>query len=244
MAIIGILASLLLPALRQARDAALTVACLSKYRTVGLAITMYAEDNDYTLPHAAVVNGSWNDPYAQVRPYADPYFGGHSAVLANFKAVGMNSGYCPVWPGGATVKTFYGYLVRIQDPQTSARTTGVYALKSLDSWHFATFAFSRWYYDQWWMSVYRVPKLQWVRSPSLFMLAGEAWQYNSVSTWDMLYYNPRHGDAAPVVHADGSAEKVAYQGEDSAGGPYGPLNSAMSERSREFWGPYFDSRWP
>ena len=45
IAIIAILASMLLPALQQARDKAQTLACLNNMGTIGKAVTLYASDN-------------------------------------------------------------------------------------------------------------------------------------------------------------------------------------------------------
>jgi prepilin-type N-terminal cleavage/methylation domain-containing protein len=50
ISIIGILAALLLPALAQAKAFALRTNCLSNVRQIGLAIQMYASDNNDTLP--------------------------------------------------------------------------------------------------------------------------------------------------------------------------------------------------
>jgi len=46
IAIIAILASLLLPALRQARERARVVACLSNTRSLGLSLSIYSADNE------------------------------------------------------------------------------------------------------------------------------------------------------------------------------------------------------
>ena len=51
IAIIAILASMLLPALGQAKDRAKRVLCLGNLRQVGQAVTIYAGDNDGYLPH-------------------------------------------------------------------------------------------------------------------------------------------------------------------------------------------------
>ncbi len=50
IAIIGILSSLLLPALASAKRKAQKISCVSNLRQIGLAATMYADDNGGRLP--------------------------------------------------------------------------------------------------------------------------------------------------------------------------------------------------
>ena len=50
IAVIAILAALLLPALSQAKDAARRIACANGMRQLAVAATMYANDNENTLP--------------------------------------------------------------------------------------------------------------------------------------------------------------------------------------------------
>ena len=59
IAIIGILAAMLMPALTAARRKALQTDCASNYRQVGLALKMYLDDNQDTLPPG---NGSQDFP--------------------------------------------------------------------------------------------------------------------------------------------------------------------------------------
>lgn len=50
IAIIAILASMLLPALSKAKDKAKAISCVSKLKQIGLATTMYANDNKQYIP--------------------------------------------------------------------------------------------------------------------------------------------------------------------------------------------------
>jgi len=50
VAVIGILAGILLPALAQAKQKALQTGCISNLKQVGMAIQMYTDDNDGFLP--------------------------------------------------------------------------------------------------------------------------------------------------------------------------------------------------
>jgi prepilin-type N-terminal cleavage/methylation domain-containing protein len=55
IAIIGVLASLLLPALSRAKRAAHAVACISNLRQLGLALNLYVQDNNDHLPYCALL---------------------------------------------------------------------------------------------------------------------------------------------------------------------------------------------
>jgi prepilin-type N-terminal cleavage/methylation domain-containing protein/prepilin-type processing-associated H-X9-DG protein len=76
IAIIAILAAILFPVFAQAREKARGAACLSNVKQLGLALQMYAQDYDETLPNHAADTDKFLDPKAPanwakaVSPYA------------------------------------------------------------------------------------------------------------------------------------------------------------------------------
>ena len=67
IALIGILAAILLPALARAREAGRRVACLSNLSQIGIALRIYADENNRELPWS----GGNNDAYCLVSLHAD-----------------------------------------------------------------------------------------------------------------------------------------------------------------------------
>ncbi|HEX5219388.1 MAG TPA: DUF1559 domain-containing protein [Verrucomicrobiae bacterium] len=59
IAIIAILAALLLPALSSAREKSRRTKCMNNLRQVGLAMFMYANENDDKLPRSRATGGGW-----------------------------------------------------------------------------------------------------------------------------------------------------------------------------------------
>ena len=58
IAIIAILASMLLPALQQARTRARTASCVNNFKQLGMIFQQYAEDSDGFLPHRTTESGT------------------------------------------------------------------------------------------------------------------------------------------------------------------------------------------
>ncbi len=79
IAIIALLAALLLPALRGARDRARETACINNLRQLDLGVQLYAGDQDRFVPVGRGFENRgvlrWNDPnliHNQLRPYIPP----------------------------------------------------------------------------------------------------------------------------------------------------------------------------
>ena len=81
IAIIGVLASLLLPSLGKARKKALGTHCLNNTKQLAIAITSYTDDNDQYYP-ASYGNFSWDDLIAD---YAGFNWSDTEKATANFQ---------------------------------------------------------------------------------------------------------------------------------------------------------------
>ena len=68
IAIIAILASMLLPALNQARERAMAINCTSNLKQIGLGYAIYCDDNDDYLPL------NWDPGVVAQYPSGDPYY--------------------------------------------------------------------------------------------------------------------------------------------------------------------------
>lgn len=120
MAIIAILAALLLPVLARARSKASSVQCLSQMRQIGLATSMYADDNDGYLPrssHSAMAYGQLPWGYALVPHLLGKHFTRPDSIWTNL----FNTLYhCP---RDVRKKSDWSYGKNVY-PELSAEETG------------------------------------------------------------------------------------------------------------------------
>src|SRR6266576_265066 len=78
IAVIAILAALLLPALAKAKSSALSAACKSNLRQLGIALNMYVNDYDKYPGNGAMYGaGGFQGIWATGMNWLNPYLGGH-----------------------------------------------------------------------------------------------------------------------------------------------------------------------
>ncbi len=90
IAIIGILASLLLPVLARAKDKARDVACVNNLKELGVAVRMFADDNDGKLPEAEPLPATPMDPAHPLPRICDllaPHLGYNTNAMPNVQTV-------------------------------------------------------------------------------------------------------------------------------------------------------------
>lgn len=74
IAILSILAALLLPSLKNARDTAKRTTCMNNLKQIGIALNLYAGDNNGMLPVGLWINGSdWNTWMSSIWSYFGNY---------------------------------------------------------------------------------------------------------------------------------------------------------------------------
>lgn len=110
VAIIGILASLLLPVLAKGKEKAKKTQCLSNLKQMGLAMLMYADDNNSRVPRG-------NEPYWW-QMYL-PSLGGTRAARDEYKRVRVYT--CPAYPDKRQVMCYVVNAWQFTNPRD---TTG------------------------------------------------------------------------------------------------------------------------
>lgn len=108
IAIIAILASLLLPALRQTRDRARAIACISNLRQIGLAVHSYANDWEGYAPMAGSGPGP-GDAYGSfwfVVLHQEKYIEGSDGTYWGNIEFAYNLISCPTWPPQTWANTY------------------------------------------------------------------------------------------------------------------------------------------
>jgi prepilin-type N-terminal cleavage/methylation domain-containing protein/prepilin-type processing-associated H-X9-DG protein len=121
IAIIAILAAMLLPALARAKEAGKKTECLSNLHNMGLAMLMYADDNDGLVPRA-------NDP-SWWRVLTPELGGRHGSDFAKVKIY-----TCPSYPDKRQLVCYVvnGWTFSSRFDQVGSEKTGLTPLKQIE----------------------------------------------------------------------------------------------------------------
>ncbi len=122
IAIIAILASMLLPALNQARAKAASISCTNSLRQIGTGVVFYTDDNaDYLPPAYRAPTGSW---YLYLAPYLG-YSPNASGIYTN-NSVALQKGViwgCRSFQSDAPADSRSGYGMNTQPLQPDQMAT-------------------------------------------------------------------------------------------------------------------------
>jgi prepilin-type N-terminal cleavage/methylation domain-containing protein len=142
IAIIAILAGLLLPALAKAKEKAVKIQCANNFKQWGIALTMYAGDNNNSFPdNTSAQDLSWMAANMDAIFYT-PYLYKNRPGGSGKQRVVNDTIYCPaseyhriVEAAGATTTNLIGYFY-LPGRANTAANTWPYNSAGLAGWHF------------------------------------------------------------------------------------------------------------
>ncbi|OPZ26854.1 MAG: putative major pilin subunit [Lentisphaerae bacterium ADurb.BinA184] len=239
VAIIAILAALLLPALRQSREKASQVGCLSNLRQQVVAIIVYADDSADDLPTIRSPDGQWVG-------YLEP---AQKAALYACTGDSWKSWVCPSFHQREKINADhgggYGYLLMTRrdwgDPygykymcHPNAGSFGWFGWPGANTYNWVEVALATevWTYPPWGTTyLFGGNRITAVRDPSASAVAVEVFPYNGGwpgwggRTFDEVGGNARHGGKPVSGGVGGSAVYLDGHARWSTRiGPYMPWN--------------------
>lgn len=238
IAAIGILMTLLMPSLRDARLKAYTATCLKNLNTIATSSIIYSSTNngelgyDTSLTSWSVNNHNYGLPVTTKNMLQD-YFG----VKATYHIERENRQgilLCPGYTDSNDYRQKSPFVAHDGSTPTNVNN---------NSKHIRTYRLNDWIADipttHNWNSTAKdkpLARLSEVRDASMMILSTESFGKNLMINFAELYYNPSHGHKAVVDMVDGSARLLKFD----AGKPgwiWAP-NGANSQYAVESWGSY------
>ena len=213
IAIIAILASMLLPALQQARERARTISCVNTLGQMGRVCSMYVAAYDGYLPSAVNVSqwNYWRREYSPFRLMSEMWNGTPDRISEALTGWGRPND-TSVWFKGKYI------CPSMKLEETAADCARVFTGNTKNVLNTALMSYGV-NFPQINLSVsraYRPPKLASVRKPSMLIWLADGFGSGQVSyachPSQGDYYSmipPRHNNGANFLHADGH---VSYFG--------------------------------
>ena len=189
IAIIAILASMLLPALQQARAKARQSTCTSNHRQLGLALMLYVDDSRERYPYA--IYGANPSPYPLIYELLDGYVSAPEIWLCPIRNASCRGGTATSW-------TYNGRTFRVYPNVGWNALLATYALGGVTK-PSETVAISDCSHPIWGSDVARIA---WASSGD-----GVLYPHSGLSTADfMTPFYSRHNGGEIVCFADGHVE--------------------------------------
>jgi prepilin-type N-terminal cleavage/methylation domain-containing protein/prepilin-type processing-associated H-X9-DG protein len=186
IAIIAILASMLLPALKNARESAKKIDCTNRLKNTGSAFLMYSSDWEGYLPAIAPGNNSYNGWWIALGSY-----------------LGYKDWELGTYPCGCFDPTLFWCPSADQDA-TPVNATLFPGIRGYGRGRYITAPISTNYFDI--LDEYQ--KITKANNPSMRILAGDSTGFSFGGYWDFDndsdgYMFRRHGNVINILYVDG-----------------------------------------
>ncbi|MAX26731.1 MAG: hypothetical protein CMJ19_19740 [Phycisphaeraceae bacterium] len=219
IAITSILISILLPALKSARDRAQSISCLNNLKQLGIVTSLYANDFNEMLIHGQFtreVNRCWVSIYG-------PYVGFEGSTQVEiYNLINDANRKTPFWCPSADGQSY---------PKNRWRSDFAYGMNAFKS-H--------------WSTPNRFPRISQLTTPTkTFYLAdhygpkelsdthgGQYMLYQNENSWDRHWFDNPHLKSTNILYLDMHASNMSSQVR------YGPTTFQTVNIGTDFWTPY------
>ena len=223
IAIIAILASILMPALGQARERARTNTCLNNLKQCGLAISQYMDDHGSMVVHWAAQNVSWamlaNRQIMEKHCNDDAW----KKKLGGNYLSSMSSTICPTFAPFTVQDVHWDYVQNKKD-NWAGYFTSRYGAPGKPGHHPGDGSSRSRTELSAWLKQFRIDPaseegMMWrtapVKRPSHFYLLGDSYSSTRQAQWYWIdwknnKFHARHNDRASILWMDGHADLNSF----------------------------------